>query len=282
MKKQALNSTKKNNVFFVRSITGLLFISLIIFAVLIHPYVYAALALLFSGIAVWELTKMFFPQEKNIFLLLRIGINTSFFLILSTMFLDIKIPFAEILLLILLVFIVVIGFFTHKNFIGISFFSLVYIVVPFVLSIQFLFEGKQIQNILHPSEVLLSIFILIWIYDSFAYVFGSLWGKHKIFPSISPKKSWEGFFGGAILTLSIAVLFAYFFERDFFVYLVLSLIVIVFGTLGDFLESALKRKCNIKDSSSILPGHGGILDRFDSFLLIIPIIFCINLIFNLF
>ncbi len=280
--KQVLNSTKKNNVFFVRSLTGLLFVSLIIAAVIIHPYAYAALALLFSGIAVWELARMFLSQEKILFQALRIFISTAFFIVLSTMFLPIKIPYAEILLLILLALIFALGFFTKRKNTLTSFFALFYVVVPFVLSISFLLESKQNIDLLHSSEFLLSIFVLIWISDSFAYIFGSLFGKHKIYPAISPKKSWEGFFGGAILTFVVAVLFAYFFSRSISTYIVLSFIVVIFGTIGDFLESILKRKCNIKDSSSILPGHGGILDRFDSFLLIIPILFCLNLIFNLF
>lgn len=280
--KQVLNSTKKNNTFFVRSLTGLLFVSLLIAAVIIHPYAYAAIALLFSGIAVWELARMFLIQEKIIFQALRVFISTAFFIVLSTMFLQIKIPYAEAILLILLALIFALGFFTQRKNTLTSLFAIFYVVVPFVLSISFLFEAKQNIDLLHSSEILLSIYILIWINDSFAYIFGSLLGKHKIYPLISPKKSWEGFFGGAIITFIVAVLFACFFSRSISTYIVLSFIVVVFGTIGDFLESQLKRKCKIKDSSSILPGHGGILDRFDSFLLIIPILFCINLIFNLF
>ncbi len=123
----------------------------------------------------------------------------------------------------------------------------------------------------------------IWLSDSFAYFVGIKFGKHKILPSVSPKKSWEGFFGGFVGAISGFTFLGYYLlsKVPLIHFVILGLIVAVFGQLGDFAESKLKRDCGIKDSSKILPGHGGILDRFDSLLFISPIIF-IYLILNSF
>jgi len=123
----------------------------------------------------------------------------------------------------------------------------------------------------------------VWISDSFAYFVGIKFGKHKILTSVSPKKSWEGFIGGLAGAIFGFSFLGYFFLPDvsFHHLLIMGLIVAVFGQLGDFAESKLKRDSGIKDSSAILPGHGGILDRFDSLMFISPIIF-IYLILNVF
>lgn len=113
--------------------------------------------------------------------------------------------------------------------------------------------------------------------DTGAYLSGSLFGKHKLFPRISPKKSWEGSIGGGILVLIIAGVIGYYANSGNNTHLLsmpewigLGLVVVIFGTWGDLVESLLKRTIGIKDSGNILPGHGGILDRFDSSLLAIP------------
>jgi phosphatidate cytidylyltransferase len=119
--------------------------------------------------------------------------------------------------------------------------------------------------------MLLSIFILIWTNDSFAYLTGVNFGKHKICPKVSPKKSWEGFFGGSIFTLLMAfVLHRFWGEMELVYWFGLAVIVSVFGTTGDFIQSQLKRLAGVKDSGKLLPGHGGLFDRFDSFLFIMP------------
>ena len=123
----------------------------------------------------------------------------------------------------------------------------------------------------------LSIFIFLWANDTGAYLSGSLFGKLKLFPRISPKKSWEGSIGGGILVLIIAGVIGYYANSGNNTHLLsmpewigLGLVVVIFGTWGDLVESLLKRTIGIKDSGNILPGHGGILDRFDSSLLAIP------------
>jgi phosphatidate cytidylyltransferase len=116
--------------------------------------------------------------------------------------------------------------------------------------------------------MLLGLFIVIWVYDSGAYLFGTLLGKHKLFERISPKKTWEGAIGGGIVAVLTAtfVLGYYIPTLTIFQWLIASILIVVFGTFGDLMESLLKRSAGVKDSGNILPGHGGILDRFDSVL----------------
>ncbi|MCM1290645.1 MAG: phosphatidate cytidylyltransferase [Prevotella sp.] len=127
--------------------------------------------------------------------------------------------------------------------------------------------------------ILLSIFLFLWINDTGAFLVGSTIGRHKLFERISPKKSWEGFFGGLFFNIVFALIFNYCCS-DFFGYfhnvwqwIGLAVIVTVFGTWGDLVESMIKRTMNLKDSGNIIPGHGGLLDRIDSMLLAMPACF---------
>jgi phosphatidate cytidylyltransferase len=121
---------------------------------------------------------------------------------------------------------------------------------------------------------ILALFFLIWITDTGAYLTGMLLGKHKFFERISPKKTWEGFIGGALFAIAGSLVFWYFFPNvPVWQWIVFGILVVIFGTYGDLFESLLKRTVQIKDSGNILPGHGGILDRFDSLLFAIPVIY---------
>ena len=122
--------------------------------------------------------------------------------------------------------------------------------------------------------VLLAVFATIWVNDTGAYLVGVTLGKHRLFERISPKKSWEGFFGGAVVALLSGYVFSLLIpEISLIQWFLFSEIIVVFGTYGDLIESLLKRTVNVKDSGTIIPGHGGILDRFDSMLLAAPVIF---------
>jgi phosphatidate cytidylyltransferase len=120
---------------------------------------------------------------------------------------------------------------------------------------------------------ILFFFILLWTNDSMAYVTGRLLGRHKLWERISPKKTWEGFFGGVIFAMIVSYLAHARLGLNLIDALSFAFLVGVFGTLGDLLESSLKRKVGVKDSGSILPGHGGILDRFDGVMLAAPMVF---------
>ena len=126
-------------------------------------------------------------------------------------------------------------------------------------------------------ELILFMFIITWTFDTFAYLVGVQCGKHKIMPSVSPKKSWEGFAGGAIFTILAAFLsYQYFGFNSFRDPLIISILLPFTATLGDFLESYYKRKADAKDSGNFIPGHGGMLDRMDAFTITIPVIYLLT------
>lgn len=156
-----------------------------------------------------------------------------------------------------------------------------YIALPF--SLLNAFSGNDVTHYHGLPALLTGYFALTWIYDTGAYLFGKQFGKHKFFERISPKKTWEGTLSGAIIaylaTWGISFLVKEIPAVDWFV---MASLIILFGTHGDLAESLIKRNLNIKDSGNILPGHGGILDRFDTILLSIPFVFLYFYIRNIF
>ena len=149
---------------------------------------------------------------------------------------------------------------------------LVYIITPFILIQILIWKYLSINiygNIVWMPEVILYLFALTWTFDTFAYIFGVKFGKHKILPSISPKKSWEGFIGGLIFTTILAI---FIFGENINKILMYSVLIPISATVGDFIESYYKRKAMAKDSGNLIPGHGGMLDRMDSLLISISVI----------
>ena len=164
----------------------------------------------------------------------------------------------------------------------------IYVALPFSLLALLLFaptaEGADPRT---RAYLILSVFVFLWCNDTGAYCTGSLLGRHKLFPRVSPGKTWEGSIGGGVLTVVASQLIAWFGpaemtgECSFVVFGLtplqwagFALTVVVFGTWGDLVESLMKRRLGVKDSGNILPGHGGMLDRFDSSLLAIPAVVC--------
>ncbi len=122
--------------------------------------------------------------------------------------------------------------------------------------------------------ILLAVFVIIWINDTGAYITGVSIGKHRLFERISPKKSWEGFIGGAVFALGAAYVFSLIIpDISLINWFIFAEIIVIAGTFGDLIESLLKRSVGVKDSGNFIPGHGGLLDRFDSILLAAPMIF---------
>lgn len=159
--------------------------------------------------------------------------------------------------------------------------GVIYTVIPFVILTYFSCADELSPCNLPYSfdsnynpRIILGLFFLIWANDSYAYLLGSIFGKKKLFERISPAKTWEGTLGGGILTLASSFLIAkWFSEFSSIQWLMIAFIVVVAGTLGDLTESMLKRQAGIKDSGKIMPGHGGILDRFDSVMFIAPFVY---------
>lgn len=151
--------------------------------------------------------------------------------------------------------------------------GLVYIALPFALLNFMVINGSSFKMIYSP-QILLGILFLVWSNDTGAYLFGVSMGKHKMFPRISPKKSWEGFAGGLVATAVVAwVMSAFFTDIHFKHWLVIGLISALMGVFGDLVESMFKRSIGVKDSGKFLPGHGGLLDRFDALIMVIPIVY---------
>jgi phosphatidate cytidylyltransferase len=151
-----------------------------------------------------------------------------------------------------------------------SFFSLGYVALPIAML-------NGIMSITAP-RLLLGMFIFIWLYDTGAYCVGMLLGRHRLFERISPKKSWEGVIGGVAFCIAGAYATHHWFNEffqvpDLTVWVGMSVVVAVFATFGDLVESLIKRTVGVKDSGNLLPGHGGILDRIDSLLLVAPAVF---------
>lgn len=163
-------------------------------------------------------------------------------------------------------------------FMGLAFnvLGIVYISLPLALAVDIACPtqatGTGAINSFAPNR-LMSVLALLWVNDSLAYICGWLMGKHKLFERISPKKTWEGSIGGAVATLGAAWLIAKISgELTTYLWLVIAFAVITFGTFGDLIESMLKRNVQIKDSGNLLPGHGGLLDRFDALYFAFPMV----------
>lgn len=156
--------------------------------------------------------------------------------------------------------------------IAISLAGIIYIALPFGLMMYF-FDPLTLSGPIHYG-IVLGFLLILWLNDTGAYFVGSLIGKHKLFERISPGKTWEGSLGGALFALLTAWGLSFvFMQLDSLQWMILSLIIVITGTIGDLVESMLKRSLGIKDSGNILPGHGGMLDRFDAVLLSAPFVF---------
>lgn len=154
-------------------------------------------------------------------------------------------------------------------------FALLYWGLPFSLAAYFLiFSGVDIRH------MMFGVITLIWTSDTMAYLTGKAIGKNKLFPSVSPGKTWEGSLGAGFFSVIVSLGFAYAFNEPYLKWIALALFLWVFGTLGDLVESRMKRVQDVKDSGSILPGHGGLLDRFDSLVLLIPFLLLLEYYFR--
>ncbi|MBN1119249.1 MAG: phosphatidate cytidylyltransferase [Bacteroidales bacterium] len=255
----------------VRTLSGAVYVSLIIGSLLIDKTLFALVILVFNAIAFYEFQK-FGIQNKlkvlwNVFLSIVVFVLSHF--IISG---DLEQKWLSILILVPL-FQLGIELFNKKGKIfetlSFSIVSVLYITLPLILLnwINYSSQGNF-------SRLVLAVFVLVWANDSFAYLSGLAFGKHKLFERITPKKTWEGFVGGLLATLIIARLLFSFTELNSVPeWEILALLIALASVFGDFVESMFKRSAGVKDSGNIMPGHGGILDRIDSLLFVFPVVF---------
>ena len=180
---------------------------------------------------------------------------------------------SEILALALIVIAVVTLFkFTSELYFdsGKLIFTVIYVALPFSFALGL---PKFSSYDSHFSLEVIFLFILIWSSDTFAYLVGKFFGKHKMAPKISPKKTWEGYAGGVVLTLVLSYFVEMYQPQLRGNWMVVGFLIAAFAPLGDLVESQLKRTFGVKDSGNIIPGHGGVLDRLDSFLICVPVVY---------
>ncbi len=262
------------NNFWQRALTGAVFVAIIVGLTLYNQYTFLALLVLIGVGCLVEFYKI--TNQNKLSLVHFLGLAAGIALIVGKYWLS-SIEVLMLSSLVMVVFALVVLFSKEKNWqtIAFTFTGLFYIAVPLVVFYFCCFyrvgAGFMVitQKIYNPL-LALNLFILIWCSDTFAYLCGRAFGKHPFFPAISPKKKWEGFIGGLILTIIAAYFIALWFGLNPKYNLIIGFITVLFGSLGDLIESMLKRQYNIKDSGTMLPGHGGFLDRFDALLIALP------------
>ncbi len=258
--------------FIIRTLTGLVFIFLVGWSIYSGPTYYAAIFTIFNMIALAEYYKMVYKSGGRKFVLE--GWLTGVLLLPFTVMILTGFSPASILVLLLpLIFIsFIIELYRNKpdpiRQISTSILGAILISLPFSLLLYSAFLTGE-----YDYKLLLGIYILLWTNDTGAYLTGMSFGKRRLFERISPKKSWEGFFGGLALALIAAWFYGAWAESiSRLDWIILSIIIVIFGTFGDLSESLLKRSANVKDSGSFLPGHGGVMDRFDGMFIAAPMI----------
>jgi len=259
-----------------RTITGIVLVLLVIASVITHQYFFSLLFLIFTGIGLWEFYSL--VERAGVYPNKTAGIIAGMVLFATNALIATNILHLSWLLLnfvfVFLIFLLELYRNNPNPFtnIAFTFFGLLYVALPFSL-LNYFPNPAFLPGVYH-SSLLLGFFFLVWINETAAYVIGTAIGRHHLFERVSPKKTWEGAIGGGLLALVSAVLIASHYQQVSMAdWLIIALIVVVFGSYGDLFESMFKRSIKAKDSGNILPGHGGVLDRFDGVFMAAPFVF---------
>lgn len=256
-----------------RAITGVVFVTVMLASVLLGIYAFSLFFLVLCILSVDEFYRLVTTDEVKPQKSSGIALAISIYVPLSLYFFKGE-PLQYILICVpFSLFIIVAELYRNKHNpfhnIAYTLLGVLFAAVPFCFFYGIAFTGGE-----YSSTYPLGFLILLWANDTGAYLFGISLGKHKLFERHSPKKTWEGFAGGMIISLLSAVILSMFFnELPLYHWMSISVIIVGAGTLGDLSESMLKRSVSVKDSGSLLPGHGGLLDRFDGLLLAAPLVF---------
>lgn len=263
-----------------RALTGSVIVAAILAGIYYSSSSFVGLFFVITTVGLWEFYTLtekggMSPQK------LLGTIAGAVFFVISSMYILRMIPLGYLLVIMPLMFLILIAELYRKSQnplvnISITLSGIFYLSVPMVLLSYLSYPpayGLRYTYDYNPN-ILIGFFLILWTNDSFAYLVGKTVGKRKLFESVSPKKTWEGSLGGAIFALVLAYFLVRFFpelrKRD---WLIVAGIIVLFGNLGDLIQSKFKRSLHVKDSGSVLPGHGGILDRFDGVYLAAPFVY---------
>jgi phosphatidate cytidylyltransferase len=270
--------------FIIRTITSVFFVAAIVSSFL-RPEAMILLFALVTGLTIWEFTGLVNDREGvAVNQMISTVAGVYFFLAMAGFCSGMTPPAVFVPYLVTLIYLMVSELYLKQedpvHDWAYTMMGQLYIAVPFSLLNVLAFQSDA-EGIHYVWTIPLSVFVFLWINDAGAYICGSLLGRHKLFPRISPGKSWEGSIGGGILVILVALAIphllplimspsSFHLPLSSIEFVGLGLVVVIFGTWGDLVESLFKRTLGIKDSGHILPGHGGMLDRFDSTLMAVP------------
>lgn len=279
----------------LRTVTGVLFVVVMVASIIYSPVTFSAVFTIIAALTTWEFATIV-NRRDDVHINRLICALASAYLFVATWCCGLIFePMLFVPYLMMLVYLFVSELYRRSehtlNNLAFTMFSQMYVALPFAM-----LNYLEFANYNLPGIYVLALFVILWCSDTGAYCTGSLIGKHKLFPSISPAKTWEGSVGGGVLSVAVSVIICYavcggclkgqpFFAdtptpQQFAFWVSFALVVVVFGTWGDLVESLIKRRLGIKDSGHALPGHGGWLDRFDSTLLATPAVVVFLLCFH--
>ncbi|WP_103865680.1 phosphatidate cytidylyltransferase [Aquimarina sp. I32.4] len=253
-----------------RSLSGLLYVSILLLSIFINKYTFIGVFFIFGVITIYEFQKLIYLKNKRlyvIFIALLVVLHLCqdelyYYFILPVLTLTI---ITELFLVKDLVTIRIIPMFEKRKYLTTIFYLITSIIFATLLPN---YSGE------YQPFIIAGAFLITWVNDTFAYLVGKNFGKHKLLERISPKKTVEGFIGGFIFSLIAGYLIAIFSDTlSITVWLIISIIMSIFGTLGDLIQSKFKRQAGAKDSGTIMPGHGGIYDRLDSIIFASPFLY---------
>lgn len=257
-----------------RTLTGILFVAVIVAAICIHPLLFAAVFSVVVGCIIYEYYRI--SEYEGASWQRRLGIFAGMYLLVASSLYAgqyvgsiIYVPYLLMVLVLL-----VSGLYARSTNPVVQWGHILFGQVYCAGFLSFLCFIPFILSETYYSLPVLMVFVFIWLNDTGAYLIGSWKGKHRLFERISPLKSWEGFWGGMGVVLVAALICAHYFkEFTWYFWLAFALVTVISATFGDLLESLIKRTYGVKDSGNLLPGHGGLFDRFDSVILASPVVY---------
>lgn len=260
-----------------RAITGLSFAAVMTAAILYNHWTFFLVFTIITALGLFEFYKLMRSEHTDPQSITGVIIGTIFFLGFSFLTLF-RLPWSWMMIafpVVALIFIAELYRNREHPFLNIAVIltGMIYFMVPLILMVRMAFDITE-TDVVYRGGLIMGFILILWSSDTGAYMLGSQIGRHRLFERISPKKSWEGFAGAVLSGLFAGWVVSHWFTMlSLTEWLIISQIIVVAGTLGDLVESMLKRSIGVKDSGELFPGHGGILDRFDGLVLSMPFVF---------